>query len=371
MTTTPGIPAPAAMKQRVATWDNARLALIVLVVIGHAISTIRTQSALGFGLYAYIYLFHMPAMIALSGMFSRPETSPKAIRSTVQLLITWGVWEAIWALIHFFVEGKTPGKSFMVSPAWTLWFLVSLVTMRILLPYLARLKHPLLVSIVLALASGLFPAVGSEFSASRTLTFLPFFVAGWLARERGWLAGDWFTRPTGGARAAGWGILAAVAALFVLWPNLKQYWRIDKWLTWRDDYLWLFEHATLGGWNPGGSGAGGWFGIAAAGIGVTALLLVAAGAMTLAILLVVPRGGGRLTVWGSRTLYVYLLHGVVIWVLRGTGVIDWLAGTGALGILLIVIMALGITALLSMKWVTVVFKPIIEPNVGWLLKRQD
>ncbi|WP_395966755.1 acyltransferase family protein, partial [Brevundimonas diminuta] len=68
-------PARPAAKPRIAVWDNARFLLIVLVVIGHAISTVRTDSQLGFALYAYIYLFHMPAMILLSGMFSRPDSS--------------------------------------------------------------------------------------------------------------------------------------------------------------------------------------------------------------------------------------------------------------------------------------------------------
>ena len=64
-----------SVKTRVALWDNARFALIVLVVIGHLISTVRTDTQLGFGLYAYIYLFHMPAMIALSGLFAKPEVT--------------------------------------------------------------------------------------------------------------------------------------------------------------------------------------------------------------------------------------------------------------------------------------------------------
>ena len=58
--------------------------------------------------------------------------------------------------------------------------------MRILLPYIARLRHPLVFSILVALTAGLSPAIGVEFSASRTLCFLPFFVAAWLAKDRGW-----------------------------------------------------------------------------------------------------------------------------------------------------------------------------------------
>ena len=336
----------------------------MLVVIGHAISTVRTDSELGFALYAYIYLFHMPAMILLSGLFSKPEVSPKAIRSTVQLLIVWLVWEGIWALIHLFVEDRAPGKNFLVSPAWTLWFIVTLITMRIALPYIARLRHPLVFSIAVALIAGLSPAIGTEFSASRTLSFLPFFVAGWLIRDRGWLDGAWFMAPHRGARAAGWGALALVAAAFVVLPNLRDEWRIDRWLTWRDSYDWLFTHAAIGDWQPTE-----WIAISAGGMAVAAGLMAAAALMILALLLVVPRSHSVITVWGSRTLFVYLLHGPIIWVLRETGVVADIGALGVGGLALLIGIAILLSMILSMTWVTRVFKPIIEPPVDWVLSR--
>lgn len=356
--------APAASKPRIAYWDNARFLLIVLVVVGHIISTVRTDSAPGFALYAFIYLFHMPAMILLSGLFSKPETRPKAITSTVQLLATWLLWEGIWSIIRFAVEGRGPGPGFLVNPAWTLWFLVSLVTMRILLPYIARLRHPLLFSIVLALGSGLLPAVGTAFSASRTLVFLPFFVAGWLIRDRGWLDGQWFVQPARWARIAAWGLLGTLAILLALTPQLRDVWRIDRWLTWRDDYLTVFDRAPLGDWQPSE-----WVWVSLGGIAVTAALLGLAAAMTLAVLVVTPRRRSAMTAWGARTLYVYLLHGPVVWVLRETGAIDAVAGVGAGGLLLLVGCGIALAVLLSLTRVSRVFRPVIEPRVDWLLRR--
>ncbi|TDP90700.1 fucose 4-O-acetylase-like acetyltransferase [Leucobacter luti] len=351
-------------KPRIALWDNARFLLIVLVVIGHLISTIRTDTALGYGLYAYVYLFHMPAMIVLAGMFSKPEASPKAVRSTLQLLITWGLWELIWAGIRAAVEGRAPGSSFLVSPAWTLWFLVSLATMRILLPYLARLRHPLLVSIGLALLAGMLPAIGTEFSASRTLAFLPFFVAGWLARERGWLTGAWFTRPALGTRIAAWGLLGGVALAFVCAPQLREFWRIDRWLTWRDDYFWLFSHAPIGNWQPTQ-----WGEVVAGGILVAAALLALAAAMTLALLIVVPRGHSVATTWGTRTLFVYLLHGPIIYLLRESGVIAWFGELGGLGLLALVVGGVMLAIVLSMQWVSRATRMVIEPRFDGILVR--
>ncbi|MBP1326745.1 fucose 4-O-acetylase-like acetyltransferase [Leucobacter exalbidus] len=357
-------PQAPARPPRIALWDNARFLLIVLVVIGHSISTVRTDSTLTFGLYTYIYLFHMPAMIFLSGFFSRPEVSPKAIKSTLQLIVVWLMWEGIWALIHLGVDDKAPGDRFLVSPAWTLWFLVSLATMRILLPYLAMLRRPLLLAVVLALVSGLVPAMGTEFSAARTLSFMPFFVAGWLASSRGWLTHDWFTKPTARVRAAGWGLLVAIGCLLAFIPNLYEVWRVDTWLTWRDDDAWLLRNAPIDEWHAPSEAAG-----MATGLGITLLLLVIATAMTLALLLVVPRGHSRITRWGTRTLFVYLLHAPIIWTLRETGAIDAIYGLGLGGVALLLTLSIALAVLLSTNLVARVTRPFIEPRITWLFPR--
>lgn len=349
---------------RIALWDNARFLLIVLVVVGHMISTVRTDSSFTFDLYAYIYLFHMPAMIVLSGFFSHAEASPKAIKSTLQLIVVWLMWEGVWGLIHLVVEGESPGPKFLVSPAWTLWFLVSLATMRILLPYIVKFRFPLTLSIALALASGFSPAIGTEFSAGRTLSFMPFFVLGWMARSRGWLSGGWFMRPKRGIRAAGWGFLAAVACVFVFVPNMRDKWRIDTWLTWRDDDAWLLERAPIDDWHAPTEILG-----TLTGMSITALLLVIAAAMTLAMLIVVPRGHSLLTVWGTRTLYAYLLHAPIVWGLREAGVIDRVYDLGPAGVALLILIGIALAIALSTGPVARATRVIIEPRIDWLLTR--
>lgn len=340
---------------RVALWDHARFALIVLVVVGHMLTTVRLDNELAYALYVWIFLFHMPAMLFLSGLFTRAEMTTKALRSTWQLLLVWILWELIWAVIRYVFFDRVPGANWLVTPAWTLWFLLSLATMRILLPLIARLRFPLATSVIVALLAGFSPAIGAPFSASRTLCFLPFFVAGWIAKEHGWFERAWFMEGARRMRAIGIILLAGSFTVLALIPNLADLWRIDRWLTWRDGYEALLDGTDV----P-----------LAAGVAIRAGLLAAAALLTFAIICVVPRGHGRTTVWGSRTLYVYLLHGPIIIALRETGVIERIEQLGPVGVPLLVLTGVGIAAVLSMTWVTRLFKPVIEPGFGWLIRRE-
>lgn len=345
----------SANKVRIALWDNARFLIMATVVIGHMLTTTRTDSALAFGLYAYIYLFHMPAMILLSGYFSKAELNLNGIRSTLALLTTWITFEVIWIFFRWAVDGQAFNDAFLIVPSWTLWFLVTLITMRILLPFIAALKHPLIFSVVIALLAGLSPLVGTPFSAMRTLSLLPFFVFGWLAKERGWLSGEWFTKPSRRLKVAAWAVLGAIALVFVALPNLRTTFRVDVWLTWRDDYWSLVEAAGV--WP------------AFAGLGMRSIFLTIAFVMTIAVLIVVPRSTSVLTIWGTRTLYLYLLHGFVVYALRHYGVIDAIGTLGTAGTLILIAMGVALSMLLSMRWVQKLTRPIIEPNIDWMLAK--
>ncbi len=337
----------------------------MLVVVAHTVSTVRTQTDFGYGLYTFIYLFHMPAFIALAGMFSKAEVTPKVVRSTVQLLATWVIWEVIWALIHGVASGRGPRESWLIAPAWTLWFLVTLATMRILLPYIVRLRHPLITSVVLALVAGLSPLIGTQFSASRTLCFLPFFVAGWLAMQRGWFAGSWFQKPDRATRVIAAAVLLIIALAVAILAQLRGAWRIDTWLVWRDNYAWLFDHAPLLGWSPTQ-----WWAIALGGASVRFALIVVAAAMTVALLILVPRGTSRITVWGTRTLYVYLLHGPIVAWLRASGTVEWFGQFGAWGVAMLIAIGVVTAVVLSTSFITRVFRPVIEPKLPRLFARE-
>ena len=157
--------------------DNLKVILIFLVVFGHLIERyIDTNSTL-LGVYMFIYIFHMPLFIFVSGFLSKNIYKSRNIFFE-SLLIPYIVLNIVWYLLAYLYTGK-----FMIPiiyPGWTLWFLLSLFFWRISLRYLVKIQYILPISFILGILVGFVPN-GSILSFSRTFVFLPYFLMGYFA----------------------------------------------------------------------------------------------------------------------------------------------------------------------------------------------
>ena len=191
-------------------WDNARFACIVLVVLGHATQRLTYDSDIALGLYLLIYAFHMPAFAIISGYFSKAESPNRRqmARVVTDILVPYVIFEGLWTLTKWIVEGQANPN--LTEPSWTLWFLLALGIFRLVLPYLALLRWPLLWTVVISIGAGYLANIDSTLSLSRTLGLLPFFTLGWWLREHDIVArlGLLRTRP--------WWVPTASAALLIL-----------------------------------------------------------------------------------------------------------------------------------------------------------
>ena len=59
----------------------------------------------------------------------------------------------------------------------------------------------------------------------------------------------------------------------------------------------------------------------------------------------------------------------MVYALRHYGVIDVIGELGTLGTLILITMGVALSMLLSMAWVQKLTRPIIEPNIGWMLAK--
>ena len=74
-------------KERIYLWDNIKFILIFLVVLGH-FADFHTATSLNMRrLFFYIYIFHMPLFIFISGLFSKKTINEKKYKKIFEYLI--------------------------------------------------------------------------------------------------------------------------------------------------------------------------------------------------------------------------------------------------------------------------------------------
>ncbi len=335
---------------RIAFWDNARFLAVTLVVAGHAIQPLVDRSGGALTLYLVIYAFHMPAFAIISGYFSsaEPPTARHMLRVLTDLVIPYVIMEAAWSIVKLVADGESGFDP--TTPSWTLWFLVSLAIFRLVLPYLALLRWPLAISLVLSVGVGYLNGVDSTFALARTFGFLPFFVLGWKLSTTD--IAQWWR----GLGEAAWWIRGVAAAIFagaawVVSANLPTWRTVDlrHWLYYDQSYSDLGTDSVLGG------------------AGRLALLAVAV-ILCAAFLALVPRHPILVTELGTGTMYVYLLHSFALYPIRETGLLDAQRPTSAL-LMLLCVASVAVALVLASPPCRRLFRPVIQPDVRWLLTR--
>ncbi len=162
-------------KTRDYLFDNYKTLLIFLVVIGHFIEPCFHGNAILTPLKWGIVSFHMPAFIFISGYFSKRELPiADLIR---KLLIPYLVYEIVYFLFYTYVIHKKT-ELYLCYPKFSLWYLLALFVWRVATPYVKKLPHHFLFSIVAGLAIGCSNMEDNFLSIPRILVFYPFFLAG-------------------------------------------------------------------------------------------------------------------------------------------------------------------------------------------------
>lgn len=334
-------------RRRVPFWDNTRFACVVLVVLGHAIQRLSYDSDIAMAAYLLVYAFHMPAFAIVAGYFSKSgsPTRVQMARVITDILAPYLIFESLWTLTKWLVEGQADPN--FTTPSWTLWFLLALGIFRLVLPYLALLRWPLLWTVVISIGAGYLPNIDSTFSLSRTLGLLPFFALGWWLREHDIVERlrlldfrPWWSRPLAVA------VLGATS--FAAWRWIDTWKAIDlrRWLFYVDAY------ADLGGeeWWAGG---------------VRIALMLLALLLCASFFLLIPRGTYWWTTFGQYTMYVFLLHSFVLYPFRESGVLRDLDPTW-LWLPLVTLLSVLLALALSTRPVRWVFRPLVEPRPTWL-----
>lgn len=310
-------------------YDNAKFLLIFLVVIGHFITTFIGNQVIE-EIYIFIYLFHMPAFILVSGYFSKGfQKKGYVLKITKKILVPYILFQIIYSIYYYFLYNESELTIAVFKPHWSLWFLLSLFCWHLSLFVFTKIKYSLLAATLVGLVVGYFDAVGNYLSLSRTFVLFPLFLLGFYMKKEHFQK---LVSKKGKLLSA----IALVAMLFII-----HYVLVDM------PKEWMYgskSYEKLGA---------GWEG------GLIRLLYYGMSLIMIFVFLAyVPSKEYFFTKWGARTLYIYLLHGFIIRYFRVTDLVPYIKETGAYYLLLL--FAVIVTLILSSKFVYVTAQPVLE-----------
>ena len=156
--------------QRSAYWDNLKGLLMLLVVFAHVIYQLQLSSPHIDRTVDYIYIFHMPAFVFISGYFGKSKKS-HSLESIVKLIFLYFIFNSIVGFIYGFES--------LLVPMYSFWYLLALIVWRLTAHHIAKFKEINLILFAVALFAGFYPSIDNTFSAARIIGFYPYYMLGY------------------------------------------------------------------------------------------------------------------------------------------------------------------------------------------------
>lgn len=282
------------MKQRDPFFDNAKILLMVLVVLGHVLP-IGFKQKINVATFEWIFSFHMPLFVFISGYFTKITNSKKFWEGIIKLVETLIVFTIVHVVMKYMQGEAKDLFRLLVIPQFTLWYLLSLIWWRIMLYYIPssireNQKKLIIYSIIFCLLMGWVP-IDDELSFQRTFSFFPFFVTGFMVKQ------NEVHLKSNKRRLFHFFFLLAMAMLYFFIPvsfNVPLFQHLSYL---HSSYSPLFYFVFRIGW------------------------LILASCMLYCFLSIVPRKNYRWTRFGQLTLFIYMYHAVILswrYILRDT-----------------------------------------------------
>ncbi|QLK85688.1 acyltransferase family protein [Staphylococcus sp. 17KM0847] len=323
------------VQKRDAFFDNARAILITLVVFGHLIQPYTSDQPFLTALYLLIYSFHMPAFLFISGYFAKDVGRAGYIEKVgKKLLGPYLIFFAFFSFYYFFTGKNSKVYLDVFDPVFALWFLLTLFFFNVIIVVIRQFKpqYVLPIAIMVSILSGFSTNVDGYLSWSRTLVFFPIFYVGYLLNT----------------------------------SQFSQYIRNKKFIpvsliTMLTFFIIYYIHPIDSSWLLASSPYKALDGIDLILSPFKRLLLYFI-IMTsmLAFLNLVPERHYWFTYIGSRTMYIYLLHGVFIGIIRGQQIYPFIDAHPIWGLLYNILLSCFIVWIWSTDFIAKWTSPFVQ-----------
>ncbi|MBQ6830302.1 MAG: acyltransferase family protein [Clostridia bacterium] len=306
------------MERRVALWDNVRFFLITTVVVGHFADEFTAQSDVCKSLFLFIYAFHMPLFIWISGHLHKNTR----IREKCLFYISAGFLLKILLTVFRWIIGYSLSFSLLADGSLP-WFFFALAAYT-LIAYALRDKNKwfiLILSVLIACFCGFDTTVSDWLYLSRVVIFFPFY----------WLGTMIDSELVLRAKRKKWVIVCSVAVMLI-WAAVCAFSLND---------VYVLRHLFTGR-NPFSDN------VRAFGPFARLLAYAVSGLTSFALVMITPaRNVKWLTKMGSRSIDVYVWHWPVFLIAYGFFHINDLFSLGMLGKASYFLVAVFLSILLS------------------------
>lgn len=265
-------------RERVALWDNVKFVMILFVVIGHFVDCYHDAPTFQ-SIFAFIYAFHMPLFILISGFFHRDGGIAKKVGfylvcGFLMKVLIHAVNLITCQDVHFFVFATNDISWYMFAMAFF-----------VLLTYGIRGFNKKIILLTVFLLSCFAPydnTIGDVLTWGRIVSFYPFYLLGNLLNP------NFFLR----VKRHGWSCPLG-ASILLLWGGYC-YFFVQKAYAFRPVFTGHTPYSQL---------------TFQGGAHTRMLLSLLACILCIGWILVIPQGKIPLvSTWGQRTIQVYFWH---------------------------------------------------------------
>jgi len=159
-------------------FDNLRAIFIILVVWGHVLTSMIDKSDTIKSIYYFVFFFHMPAMAFVSGYFSKNLEKARS-NAFVTILVPYLILNVINYTYKMVVLQEHYYGFRFFRPYWGLWYLLALFFWKFFLKDLVKIRFILPLSFLFAVLSGFSKEFADYMALGRIICFLPFFLLGY------------------------------------------------------------------------------------------------------------------------------------------------------------------------------------------------
>ncbi|MFQ9514256.1 MAG: acyltransferase family protein [Eubacterium sp.] len=331
-------------KERIYYWDNLKALLIFLVVLGHFLIPVSREGKSVESVYFFIYLFHMPAFVFVSGYFAQYYMKKEVpqVNKLIGFLILFLVYKVLLWAVNSVLAGHSV-KFDLFSEEAAPWYLLCMFLWYLYLPLFAKFKPVVSIGIAVlfGMLVGLDSSVGIFLSFSRFAVFLPCFLAGY------YFNGDMIPKITSAK-------MRAAAAVFLLATAIAVIFNLDV--------IDRYETIIYGSHSYAFMDVSGRMAVMLRGIWYMIALAITFGVMCL-----IPKRKTLVSYIGSRTLTIYIIHRLIRPVFEKYDVYQYFMENGIELLIFCIVISVVITFVFSEKHISKLFQKAFNINYDKLL----